>query len=58
MSDGAGGNTQEWRILPEPGWYERAGAVPATGQYVQVTGRGRILGVATRSRGTQASWAS
>ena len=43
MSDGAGGNTQEWRILPEPGWYERAGAVPATGQYVQVTGRGRIL---------------
>jgi len=40
MSDAAGDPTRGWRILPEPGWY---GVVPATGQYVQVTGRGPIV---------------
>jgi hypothetical protein len=43
INDGAGNGTSEWRIVPEPGWYEKAGVVPATGQYVHVSGRGRIL---------------
>jgi hypothetical protein len=43
MSDAAGDGTRGWRILPEPGWYEKAGVVPATGQYVQVSGRGPIV---------------
>ena len=42
MSDGAGSHTREWRILPEPARSGEA-SVPATGQYVQVTGRGRIV---------------
>ena len=54
MSDGAGGHTQEWRILPEPGWFERAGVVPPTGQYVQVSGRGQIV----RVRGHAQAWSA
>ena len=45
MSDAAGDAARSWRILPEPGWFEKAGVVPATGQYVQVTGRGPIVRV-------------
>ena len=51
MSDGAGGHTREWRILPEPGWSGEA-SVPATGQYVHVTGRGRN----PRSGGHAQAW--
>ena len=52
MSDGAGGHTREWRILPEPGKVYAGSSVPATGQYVHVTGRGRIL----RSGGHAQAW--
>jgi hypothetical protein len=43
MSDAAGDRTREWRILPEPQSYAESVSVPATGQYAQVSGRGRIL---------------
>jgi hypothetical protein len=39
MSDGAGNATSEWRILPEP----TQNTPSPTGQYVHVSGRGRIL---------------
>ena len=52
MSDGAGGHTREWRILPEPQSYAESVSVPATGQYAQVSGRGRIL----RSGGHAQAW--
>jgi len=44
MSDAAGDRTRGWRILPEPGWSGEA-SMPATGQYLHVTGRGRIVGI-------------
>jgi hypothetical protein len=40
--DAGGDRTESWRIVPEPGWHEGV-SVPATGQYVHVTGRGRIV---------------
>jgi hypothetical protein len=52
MNDAAGNGTSEWRIVPEPGWYEKAGVVPAAGQYVQVTGRGRVV----RIGGHEQAW--
>ena len=39
MDDGAGNGTSEWRIVPEP----TLGTPAPTGQYVHVSGRGRIL---------------
>ena len=39
MDDGAGNGTSEWRIVPEP----TLGTPSPTGQYVHVSGRGRIL---------------
>ena len=48
MSDGAGGHTREWRIVPEP----TLGTSSPTGQYVHVSGRGRIL----RQGGHREAW--
>jgi hypothetical protein len=41
MRDAGGDQTRSWRIVPEQGVHELS--VPATGQYAQVTGRGRIV---------------
>jgi hypothetical protein len=51
-TDGAGGYTREWRILPQPETWSREASVPATGQYVRVSGRGRIV----QSRGHAQGW--
>ena len=59
MSDGAGDRSRSWRIVPEPG-AGPARDLPATGQYAQVSGRGRYVELRgmERRRGTRASWAS
>jgi hypothetical protein len=45
MRDAAGHRTRGWQIVPDPGRAALTVSVPATGQYVQVTGRGRIVGI-------------
>ena len=54
MRDAAGDKTGEWRILPEPQSYAESVSVPATGQYVQVSGRGQIV----RARGHAQAWSA
>ena len=50
MSDGAGGHTREWRIVPEPS----LDTTSPTGQYVRLSGRGQIV----RARGHAKAWSA
>ena len=44
MSYASGVHDHGWRILPEPGFFEGS-SVSATGQYANVSGRGRMVGL-------------